>query len=235
MSPKVSQPGIGRKLVDNHVLGCARQHGLAPVRQIAQPRSAIDRRTGVVAFIAQLYLAGMQADAQPDRRKRCPLQLKRARHRVGRAGERRHKTVALGLFHRPHPPWAAMTSETVWLRRAIAAVISSGWVSHSRVDPSTSASSSVAIPVGKSPLTPSSLQSTSGVSAHGSISLMLARMRSPRAENISGSRVHGFRQMAGTPAAASGIPVFATRLPGAELSAPLRHGAQPAVVRSSTT
>jgi hypothetical protein len=102
MSPKVSQPGIGRKLVDNHVLGCARQHGLAPVRQIAQPRSAIDRRTGVVAFIAQLYLAGMHADAQPDRRKRCPLQLKRARHRVGRAGERRHKTVALALFHRPH-------------------------------------------------------------------------------------------------------------------------------------
>ena len=58
-----------------------------------------------------------------------------------------------------------MTSDTVWFRRAMAAVISSGWVSHSRVEPSTSASSSVTVPVGKSPLTPSSLQSTSGASA----------------------------------------------------------------------
>ena len=33
----------------------------------------------------------------------------------------------------------------------MAAVISSGWVSHSRVEPSTSASSSVTVPVGKSP------------------------------------------------------------------------------------
>ena len=70
-----------------------------------------------------------------------------------------------------------MNSDTAWLSRAIAAVISSGWVSHSRVEPSTSANSSVTVPVGKSPLTPRSLQSTSGASARGSISLMLTSMR----------------------------------------------------------
>jgi hypothetical protein len=65
------------------------------------------------------------------------------------------------------PPWAATTPETVWLRRATAAVITSGWVSHSRVEPSTSAKSSVTIPVGKSLLTPRSLQFTSAASARG--------------------------------------------------------------------
>jgi hypothetical protein len=61
------------------------------------------------------------------------------------------------------PSWAAMASHTVRYRRATAAVISSGWASHSRVEPSTSASSSVAIPVGSSPLTPRSLQFTNAV------------------------------------------------------------------------
>jgi hypothetical protein len=56
-----------------------------------------------------------------------------------------------------------------------AAVISSGRVSHSRVEPSTSASSNVTVPVG-SALTPNSLQFI-GASAHRSISLMLASMR----------------------------------------------------------
>jgi hypothetical protein len=63
----------------------------------------------------------------------------------------------------------------------MAAVICSGWVSHSRVEPSTSANSNVTVPVGKSPLTPRSLQSTSGASARGSMSLMLTSMQPPRA------------------------------------------------------
>src|SRR5580693_2484760 len=67
----------------------------------------------------------------------------------------------------------------------MAAVIWSGWVSQSRVEPSTSASSNVTVPVGNSPLTPSSLQSTSGRSARGSISLMLASMRPHPPQNIS--------------------------------------------------
>ena len=83
------------------------------------------------------------------------------------------------------PSWAAMTSHTVRSSRAMAAVISSGWVCHSRVEPSTSASSNVTVPVGSS-LTPRSLQ-FNGVSARGSVPLMLASMRRPRAANISGT------------------------------------------------
>src|ERR1700730_7750699 len=71
----------------------------------------------------------------------------------------------------------------------MAAVICSGWVSQSRVEPSTSASSNVTVPVGKRPLTPSSLQSTSGISARGSISLMLASMRPPRTAKHQRNRV----------------------------------------------
>ena len=62
-------------------------------------------------------------------------------------------------------------------------------VSHSRVEPSTSANSNVTVPVGNRPLTPSSLQSTSGVSTRGSISLMLASMRSPRTAKHQHKRV----------------------------------------------
>src|SRR6201987_964464 len=62
----------------------------------------------------------------------------------------------------------------------MAVVITSGWVSHSRVEPSTSANSNVTVPVGNNPLTSSSLQSIRGVSARGSISLMLASMRPPQ-------------------------------------------------------
>ena len=72
-------------------------------------------------------------------------------------------------------------------RRAIAAVISSGWVSHSRVEPSTSASSNVTVPVGSSSLTPRSLQFNGGVSAR-SVSLMLASMRRPRPETSAETR-----------------------------------------------
>ncbi len=78
-----------------------------------------------------------------------------------------------------------MTSDTTWLSLAMAAAISWGWASQSRVEPSTSANSNVTVPVGNSPLTSSSLQSTSGISARGSISLMLASMWPARPQNIS--------------------------------------------------
>src|SRR5271156_5617239 len=95
------------------------------------------------------------------------------------------------------PSWEATTSHTTWLKRAIAAVISSGWFSHSRVEPSTSANSNVTVPVGKSPLTPSSLQSTSGASARGSMSLMLASMREARSAKHQRKRVDRGRVRAG--------------------------------------
>jgi hypothetical protein len=63
---------------------------------------AVDGGTDVVALVAQSHLSGMHPDSQPDRRQWCPLQLQRTGHRVGRAGERRHKTVTLTLLDRPH-------------------------------------------------------------------------------------------------------------------------------------
>ena len=68
----------------------------------------------------------------------------------------------------------------------MAALISSGCVCHRPVEPSTSASSSVTVPVGSS-LTPRSLQFTDGMSARGSDLLMLASMRAGDRRNISGS------------------------------------------------
>jgi hypothetical protein len=66
----------------------------------------------------------------------------------------------------------------------MAAVICAGCASQSRVEPSTSARTNVTVPVGKSPLTLSSLQSTRGVSVRGSNSLMLVSMRLPQTGNI---------------------------------------------------
>src|ERR1700733_1899833 len=80
----------------------------------------------------------------------------------------------------------------------MAVVISSGWVSQSRVEPSTSANSNVTVPVGNRPLTSSSLQSTSGVSARGSISLMLASMQSLRTAKHQHNRVDRCSVVAGS-------------------------------------
>jgi hypothetical protein len=55
----------------------------------------------------------------------------------------------------------------VWSRLANAAAISSGAVSHSFVEPSASASSSVTVPLGTGPLMPTSLQSNGGISMRG--------------------------------------------------------------------
>ena len=122
--------------------------------QVAQPGGAVDRRTDVVAFpaglAAQLHVAGVDPDAQPDRRQRRPLQIQRASHRVSRPGECNYEAVALALLHRADPAIAATTSDNNWSNRATATVMSSGWVSHNRVEPSTSANSNVTVPVGSS-------------------------------------------------------------------------------------
>jgi len=70
-------------------------------------------------------------------------------------------------------------SEAARFNRATVAVISSGWLCHNRVEPSTSATSSVTVPVGSS-LTPSSLQFTNGVSTRGLTPLMLASINARR-------------------------------------------------------
>src|ERR1700709_593220 len=103
MAAEVGQPGVGRQPVDDQLLRRPGHHRLPAVGQIAQPRSAVDGRARVVAFVAQLYLPGMYADSQPDGRQRPPLQLERTLNRVTGARERQHEAVALALLDRPHP------------------------------------------------------------------------------------------------------------------------------------
>ena len=160
MRTKVGQPRVGRQPVDNQISGGARQHGLAAVRQIAQVCGPVDGRTDVVALVAQPHLPGMHADTQPDRGQRCALQLQRTRHRVAGTRERDHEVIALALFDGRTPSWTAMMSHTVRSSRAMAAVISFGWVCHSLVEPSTSASSNVTVPVGTARSRPDRLGST---------------------------------------------------------------------------
>ncbi|MCW2652322.1 MAG: hypothetical protein JWR32_3298 [Mycobacterium sp.] len=82
-------------------------------------------------------------------------------------------------------------SHTVRSRCATAAVISSGLVCHSCVEPSTSAKTNVTVPIGSSSFTLSSLQFPSGIFARGSVSLMLASVRPPRAEKSAELRTDG--------------------------------------------
>ena len=49
-----------------------------PCGQIAQPAGPVDRRPDVVSFVAQLDVAGVEGDAQPDREQRGQLQVERA-------------------------------------------------------------------------------------------------------------------------------------------------------------
>jgi hypothetical protein len=75
--------------------------------------------------------------------------------------------------------WVATALANVWSRRSTAAFMVSGWVSHNRVEPSTSASSNVTVPVG------SSLMTASRSGLFQLVSLMLASMWRRAAANIS--------------------------------------------------
>ncbi len=63
MGSQVGQPGVVGQPVGHQLLGRTRQHRLATMRQIAQPGGAVDRRTDVVALVAQLHLSGVHTDA----------------------------------------------------------------------------------------------------------------------------------------------------------------------------
>ena len=102
MGAQVGERDVWRELVDDKRFRRAGQHGLTAVGQVAQPGGAVDRRADVVGLVAQLYVAGVDADAQLDRCQRCPLQVQRTGHRVGGARERDHEAVALALFHGSH-------------------------------------------------------------------------------------------------------------------------------------
>jgi hypothetical protein len=136
----------------------------------------------VVAIVTQLDLAGVHSDAQADRGHRRPVQRQRTRDRVAGPREGHDEAVSLPLLDRPYPVMGAnnVGQRAVQQRDRGGHVVWS--VSHKRVDPSTSASSNVTVPVGKSPITPRSLQ-FSGVSALGL--LMLASLPPREPQNIS--------------------------------------------------
>ena len=96
------QPGAGWQVVGHDLFGCTGEDGLPAVRQVAQACGPVDGRPDVVALVAQVDLAGVQTDPQPDRRQGCQLQVQGARHRVTSTVERDDKAVAFALLNRPH-------------------------------------------------------------------------------------------------------------------------------------
>jgi hypothetical protein len=186
---QIGQPHPGREPVDHQRLGRTRQHRLPAMGQITQPRAPVDGRTRVAAIIAQLHLAGMHRDAQPDRGQRCPLQLQRARHRVGGAGERGHETVALALLHWAHP---AMGGDDIG-HDVLEACDRGGHLIGLGLPQPRRALDVCQKQRHRSrqqkPAHAQLAQSTSGVSARGSICLMLASIRRPRTPNHQRKRV----------------------------------------------
>ena len=110
MGTQLGQPRTVGEPIGHQLHGPARQHRLAAMRQITQPRGAVDPRCREPIVIMKLHLTGAHPDAQPDRQQRGPLQLQRGRHRIGGPGERHLKTVTLAMFDRPHP---AMGSDDI--------------------------------------------------------------------------------------------------------------------------
>ena len=82
MGAQIGQPRVGREPVEDHRFRRAGEQGLAAVAEIAQSRGAVDGGAGVVAFVAQLDFAGVQADPQPDRRQWRALHFQRRGQRV---------------------------------------------------------------------------------------------------------------------------------------------------------
>jgi len=173
---EIGQPRARWQGFLDEVAHYGRQHGLAAVREIAQPSGPVDRRPRVVAVVAQYHLAGVDTDAQTDRGQWSALQGECARDGIAGSSECGDETIALALFHRPHPTVAGDQFRHDAISRSTASAMATGSASHKRVEPSTSASSSVTVPVGSNSLTPNSLQS---------VSLMLASLTCCRAKNIS--------------------------------------------------
>ena len=91
-----------RESVEHQVAGGAGQDGLPAMGEVAQPRRAVDRGADVVPLVTQLDLAGVKADAQPDRAKGRGLDGERARDGIGCPAEGDDEAVALALFDGAH-------------------------------------------------------------------------------------------------------------------------------------
>ena len=61
MRAQIDQPRISRQPVDDERLGGSREQRLTAMAEISQPRRPVDRRTRVIALIAELYLARVHA------------------------------------------------------------------------------------------------------------------------------------------------------------------------------
>ena len=92
------QKGAISELIDDHGFGSCPTTRSIHMGQVAQPCGPIDGRAEVAGLVAKLHLAGVHADAQPDRGERRPLQLQGTRHRVAGTRERDHEAV-------PAAPW----------------------------------------------------------------------------------------------------------------------------------
>ena len=106
VAAEVGQPGTLRQAVDDEVVRGPGHHRLAAVGEIAQAGRPVHGRAHVVALVAQLRLAGVEADTEPDGGQRGPLQIEGAGHGFGGAGEGDHEAVALALLHGAHPSMA---------------------------------------------------------------------------------------------------------------------------------
>jgi hypothetical protein len=110
MRAEVVKRDAGGKLINDKRFRRTGEHRLTAVSEVPQPRGAVDRRTDVVAFVAQMHITGVHTDPQLDRRQRRSLQVECAGNRVGGPCERNDEAVALALFDWPHP---AMSGDRV--------------------------------------------------------------------------------------------------------------------------
>lgn len=104
IGPQLRQPRAGGQVVDDHRLSRTRQHSLTPVCQVPQPAGAVDGRSDIARLatvrIAQLDIAGVQTDAQPDWREVGTLQGECTGHRIAGPVESDDEAVAFALVDR---------------------------------------------------------------------------------------------------------------------------------------
>ena len=107
--PEVSQGHAVRQAVDDQPGGCVRHENLVSVADRTQTSASDHGLTEVVAFVAQLCVAGVDRHAHVELRTWRPvlghegsLGIDRRGHRIRRTGKRGHHAVALSLLDRPH-------------------------------------------------------------------------------------------------------------------------------------
>ena len=190
MDTQVDQPRPLRQVVGGQLSGRLGQHRLAAVGRIADPGRPVDGRTGVVALIPAQHITGMDPDTKPQRSAgQSPLDGQSAGHAVAGPGEGGHETVPLPLLDRPDP---VVASHRLVDHRVEGGQLRSPWPSASdsqaRVDPSTSPSTNVTVPVGNtkfpSPMDGSPHRNGRTNTGRPTVSLIAPTVRTPAVGNI---------------------------------------------------